>query len=61
MCSTKVSLLQSILFLRIFEAFFAQMCPFAMFQTKTHVAVGIAGCLGEVMANSHIELVDFML
>lgn len=37
------------------------MCPFAMFQTKTHVDVGIAGCSGEVVANSHIELVNFML
>lgn len=29
--------------LRIFVAFFAQMCPFAVFQTKMHVAVSIAG------------------
>lgn len=42
-------------------AFSAQMCLFAMFQTKTHVAVSIAGCSGEAVANSHVELVDFML
>lgn len=47
-----------------FENFCGLFCsnvPVSMFQTKTHIAVSIAGCSGEVVVDSHVELVDFML
>lgn len=53
----QLSLLQSVLFGEIFVAFFGQMCPLAMFQTKSHVAVSTAECSGEVVMNNHVERV----
>lgn len=40
----------------LFFFFFGQVCHFAMFQTKSCVAVRIARCPGEVVVYNPIEL-----
>lgn len=56
MCFTRSLCYKAFSFEQFLGPFFGQMCPFATFQTKNHVAVSI-GCSGKGVVNNYVEWV----